>query len=262
MPIRAEHLMSAPIVWRARGLKSARRLVLFALLMVLETELARRFGLIDVPTALTALAVGLAATLLAAAIQFATYGQIWSEGARGFGHALATSLLALFILVPFLFGLAMLLLLPRANGETTDAADPPVIAGEGPVVLRTSHPAGLGFLGAVAGRRYPLSSVELYAAAKSAAVDLGWSIRTEDEPGNEETGGGFAAAAPTELFLLPGEVAVRVQPVDEGDATTVQARIDLTAALPVLSDDLGFDSLRIRLFYRALDARLAQSADE
>ncbi|MBH0237119.1 DUF1499 domain-containing protein [Methylobrevis sp. L22] len=241
------------IVWRARGLGWGRRLAVFAALLVIEADLAHRIDLIDTPTLLVALGAALLATLAALLATLVAWRDIWRDGASGFGHSLLTGVLALVVLAPFVAAGVGLRLAPPGAIATTDPGDPPPLAGR-PVAA--DGRAVIAPDAAISGRRYPMSSVELFAAARAAALELGWTILSEDEPGAEGDAGGFAAETRTLLLAVPADVTVRIRPAPGG------ARADLTTAFRIGTVDGGLGQRRIDDFFAALGEGLRRPAEQ
>ncbi|WP_069307399.1 DUF1499 domain-containing protein [Methylobrevis pamukkalensis] len=239
-----DHLLVRRLPWRARGLRPARVAAVFAAFLLAEAELGRRFALIDLPALWAVLAAALVVAVVGALALAVALRDIWRNGAAGFGHALATAALLALVFAPFAAVAAVASARAPLPAVTTDPLDPPPLAtlrvpgAFDPDHMRRQHAAAPDLVG----RRFTLSTVELHAAARATAVDLGWHLRRDDEPDSEDTGGGFAAEVDTPVLSISGEVAVRIR------ATPSGARIDLSAATPALPHDLGLDAWRVRGF--------------
>lgn len=239
----------------ARGTGIARALGLFAVVVMAEAVLARRFDYIDTPTLLLALAgVGLVA-LAALAVALFALRDVWRDGAPGAGRALLAFGLVVLVLAPFAGALAGMILYPPVYDVSTDPDDPPrfrVRPAVAAPILPVAPEAEAGRLAAAAypdvvSRTLPLSTVEAHAASHLAAVELGWRITAETEPAGELDAGVIEAATRALFLGTPDDVVIRIVPSGIG------SRVDVRSASRFAAPDLGENARRIRAFYDKLD---------
>jgi uncharacterized protein (DUF1499 family) len=141
--------------------------------------------------------------------------------------------------------------LPPINDITTNPDDPPLyveIAELEPNRGRDMGPAGPNFESAQRAAYPDLESIRLdadptqaFAAARRAAVDLGWEIIAEDP-----STGRLEATDTSALFQFVDDVAVRIRPTDGGVV------IDVRSKSRDGRGDLGANAARIRAFRDAL----------
>mgnify|MGYP001306830356 CR=1 FL=1 len=253
-----DHLLAAPARRRARGLGPGRTLALFTLFVVVETELASRFDLVSAEAATAVLLAALGFGVAGLLALLVAGGDIWRDGCDGAGHLAASVVVLALGLSPFVAGAAAALVFPPVAAVTTDRADPPAIPGLASGLFAVSGEGGDAAppYPDLIGRRYPLSTVELFTAARAAATGLGWTVLREAEPADEETAGRIGLAARDLPFAPAGSLALRIRPAPGG------ARIDVSAAVTDLPVDLGLGAFRIRRFFATLDDQIRRSAEE
>ncbi|WP_075217616.1 DUF1499 domain-containing protein [Mongoliimonas terrestris] len=244
----------------ARMAGTAREFSVFALVVLAEAVVARRFDLIDTPTlygCLVAVLVLALAGLVAVAVALT---DVWRKGAPGFGHAAVAFVAATLALTPFA-GVALAVgVYPELTEVSTDLANPPPFLSDPTRRAPGTAGAEAGRLQAEAypdlvGRRLPLSTVEAYDLVRQAAVEEGWTILAEQEPVTETDAGFLEAEARSLALGIPDDVAVRVWP-DAGSA-----RVDVRSASRMPVHDLGENARRVRRFLAALDEILTRPAD-
>lgn len=249
----------------ARGVPLARFSSRFALLVLVEAALARRFDLIDTETLLVAAAGALAVAAIGIVATLFAFRDVWRDGAPGFAGAFAALIALVLTLAPFAGAGAAAVVYPPIDDVSTNLTDRPVFTDRPP---RPPGP-GLG-LAPVADyarlqaeaypdilpRRLPLSTVEAHALVRQTAEELGWTLVTDHEPENEEDTGTLEAAARSLVFGLPSDVAIRIVPEAEG------ARIDVRAASRFPMHDLGANARHIRDFAATLDEVVKRPAGE
>jgi hypothetical protein len=239
----------------ARGTRFARALALFALVVMVEAVLARRFDLIDTPTLFVALIAVAMAALLALAVVVVSLGDVWRDGAPGAGRALVAFGLVVLVLAPFAGAAAAVAIYPPVFDVTTDPVDPPRFRTRpdlgDPLVGLTDSPAEAARLVTetwpdIATRNLPLSTVEAHAASHLAATELGWMITAEAEPAGEADAGVIEAEARSLFLGVPDDVVVRILPAAIG------SRVDVRSASRFPTHDLGENARRIRAFFAKL----------
>jgi hypothetical protein len=230
-------------------------LALFALVVMAEVVLARRFDLVDTPTLLVTLALVAIAALVSLAVVAVSLGDVWRDGAPGAGRALAALGLVILVISPFVGAGAAYTLYPPVFDVTTDPADPPRFRNRPPVdpsgLPVVESPAEAARLTAetwpdIATRNLPLSTVEAHAASHLAAVELGWTITAEVEPAGESDAGVIEAEARALFLGIPDDVVVRILPAGIG------SRVDVRSASRFAAHDLGENARRIRAFFAKL----------
>lgn len=238
----------------ARGVRLARGLLLFALVVMAEAAVARWFDLIGNETLLGALAAALLIAVAGLVADIVALRDVWRDGAPGFGGAAAALLLALLALAPFAGAGIAAAVYPPVLDVSTDLADPPRFAA-GPLRLPALAPDRQA-------QAFPdlrphtvaLSSVEAHAAAHLAVTELGWTIRRESEPAGETDGGTLEAEARSWVFAIPQDVSIRIVPEGEG------SRVDIRVRSGVPGHDLGENARRIRAFFGKLDEIMTRPA--
>jgi hypothetical protein len=104
---------------------AARLVAVFALYVVGIAAGLLRFGLVDVPSGLAALAAGWVVAGLALLLALIAFGSIWRSGSPGGGRAFVAFALASGLLLPPAYFAARAADSPRVSDLTTDVDDPP-----------------------------------------------------------------------------------------------------------------------------------------
>ena len=143
--------------------------------------------------------------------------------------------------------------LPPINDITTNPGDPPLfdeIAALEANRGRDMGPAGPEFEAAQRAAYPDLESIRLnadptqaFAAARAAAVELGWEIIAEDP-----TTGRLEATHTTRLFQFVDDISVRIRPAEGGAGVVIDVRSKSRDG----RGDLGANAARIRAFRDAL----------
>lgn len=112
--------MSNSAIW-------ARRTAPLAFATVVLGALLHRFGAIPVDEMLAVLGAGAFLAFVALGMCLNSFTEIWQMGVRGFMQSFTALLISLVTLAPFFLVVAALLYLPKVNGVTTSAEDPPLM---------------------------------------------------------------------------------------------------------------------------------------
>ena len=248
---------------RARGIRLARATALFAIVIVVEAALARRFDIVDTETLYAALAAASLLALVSLLSVLVAMRDVWRDGSPGFGAALVAMVLTLFALLPFGAAAAAVAYFPPLYDVATDPEDPlpfrlrpevgaPPLPGvapveDFPVLQEEAYPD-------LAPRSVPLSTVEAHAAAHLAVQELGWDITFESEPADESAAGFLEAEARSAILGIPDDVGIRISPFEGG------SRIDVRSASRLPVHDLGENARRIRAFFDRFDEVKDRSA--
>ena len=247
----------------ARGLWLARPVAAFAFVLLAEALLMRRFDLLSTPTLVAVAAVAGLSAILALLALAAGLRDIWRNGVPGAGRAMLPAILVVVTLAPFAGIAASALVHPPLTDVSTDLADPPALparppAGTGIFALLDPRPPPPGLQAAthpdLASLRVPLSTVEAHAAAHFAALELGWTILSEEEPEDEASAGRIVAATRSLVLGLPDDAVVRVVPDPDG------ARIDVRLATRELPHDFGTNADRVKAFLATFEDILRRPA--
>ncbi|WP_181705825.1 DUF1499 domain-containing protein [Chthonobacter rhizosphaerae] len=245
----------------ARAAGAAREFSVFALVVLVEAVLARRFDLIDTPTLFATLAGVLVLALGGLVASAIAFGDIWRRGAPGFGRAAVAFVAAVLALTPFA-GVALAVgVYPELTEVSTDrTSPPPFLTDPSRKAAGALDPAEAARLQADAypdlvGRRLPLSTVEAQGLVHLTATELGWVIVAEQEPATEADAGFLEAEARSLTLGIPDDVAIRVWP-DAGGS-----RIDIRSASRMAVHDLGENARHVRTFLATIDEILTRPAD-
>jgi uncharacterized protein (DUF1499 family) len=229
----------------------ARRLAVFSLIATLIALVVVRDPRSDTGAALAALGAGLGVAGLAVLAAAFAFVQVWREGARGLGAALAGLVLATVVLAyPAYAGLRSLRL-PVLSDITTDTDSPPAFsrsrvafgarAGRyppepGPAARESQRAA----YPQIAPLTLDIGADEAFELARKAALNRRWQIVEAIRPGGRMGQGRIDAVARGLVLNLPDDVTVRVRPRADG------ARIDVRSASRLGGRDFGLNADRIR----------------
>lgn len=248
----------------ARGIRYARALALFAIVVAGEAVLARRFDLIDTVTLFANLAAVFVIAILALLCVVVALADVWRKAAPGLGSAVFSGVLVVLVLAPFVGAAAAVAVYPNLSEVSTDLQNPPnfvvrpsdfePILGGAAVGTEAARLQQAGYPDLLS-RRLPLSTVEAHALAKATVSELGWRVLAEREPSAEGEPGQIECEARTLVLSVPIDVVVRVWPDPGG------SRIDLRSANRLPVHDLGENARRVRTFFASLDEMMTRPAD-
>jgi len=201
-----------------------------------------------------ALAIGAVAALLAVAAMVV----IWRDGRRGARHIIGVFLL-LTLFVPYPAWLVHSNGVPPFLADiSTDYDDPPAFSTDPAVAgARGWVP---GSLDAARGQEqvdaYPdvkpvlldLETDEAFAAAREAALHMGWTLLDEARPGGAaRPEGRIEALAYTLALHIPIAVSIRIKPAND------QTRVDMRAVMRYAPNDFGAGATLIGKLTDALE---------
>lgn len=248
-----ERRSSASAIW-------ARRLALFAAVLLLTSTAGHRFGFVgSVPYFWL---LGIVAVLALAALAFAAIGfvMLWEYGNRGGRASTRAVMIALVVLLPFGYAIYQMYTLPRLTDISTDTLDPPIFLRTpalrtpdmntiGPISTEEAD-AQVAYYPAATGRRYPLPVDRTHDIVSAVVENLGWSVTRN--PGlqleaNEIT---IEALARSQVFGLVSDVAIRI--VDEGETSY----LDMRSASRYGLHDLGDNAAKIARFFDGVEAEM------
>ncbi len=237
----------------------SRRVGLFAAQLLILTALLHRFEVIETPVAVTLLAVGVGAGLLAVLFGCGALIGIWRNGGQGAGRALTGLLVGALTLALPAWYLPDLFSKPGLTDITTALDDVP------------QFQAALADRAANANRvdRYDRDLAEFQTAAypdirpmsleksptqsfqlvREAVEQLGWKIVAAREP-DDGGPGRIEAVAKTLIMGFADDVVVRVS------AGAGEARIDVRSASRYGEHDFGANAAHIRRLFAQIEAGL------
>ncbi|MEP1206663.1 MAG: DUF1499 domain-containing protein [Rhizobiaceae bacterium] len=186
--------MSRVVRPQSRAAAWSRRLSVFCLPYLLIVVLGHRFGAVD--TISTFWLLGLAVLLLIGAIAASCIGfyELWTYGHKGGLSSARGLLLAIVLLLPFLYYAGKALTLPQLYDISTDLDDAPTYDSVledrleimNPIVDPTDIQKSLQIKAypRVAARRYPLDTGQVFREVVALISERDWTILTvESEPG-------------------------------------------------------------------------------
>ncbi|WP_051231379.1 DUF1499 domain-containing protein [Kaistia adipata] len=230
------------------------RLSLLPIPILIVAGVLHRYEWIDVIPLFVAIAIAWGLALLALVMGGLAMRDIWVEGVRGFGPALAGSLLALVILAMPAFVMAEMLRLPRLSDVSTDPIDPPAFTAPGiqahPAPDAADMEAQQRTYPDIVARHYPVTPERAFTAAMKLVEARGWKIAAANGPDLEVADAGIEAVAKTLVLALPVDVSIRI--ISDDDGTLV----DMRSAGRIGAHDLGDNVRRIRAFFADLDLAL------
>lgn len=230
------------------------RLALLPIPILIVAGVLHRFDQIDVVPFFVAIAIAWSLALLALVMGGLAMRDIWHNGVRGFGPALAGMLLALVTLAMPAFVVAEMVRLPRLADISTDPVDPPVYTAPGfpehPPLDDADRAAQQAAYPDIVARHYPVSPERTFAAVMALVQARGWRIAAANGPDLEVADAGMEAVAKTLVLALPVDVSIRI--ISDDDGTLV----DMRSASRVGAHDLGDNARRIRSFFVDLDLAL------
>lgn len=203
---------------RSGAAQLCERLALFSIPYFAFTVLGHRFGLIETLDTYWLLAIGGLLLIVAILAGIRAFQQLWVEGDEGGLRATRGTLIAIVLMVPFLWFGYLAFALPQLHDISTDLDDPPNFASAYEIRSEASNPIAetmtdlekdqqLLAYPRVSARRYPLGSGRVFRVVVSLMKDRGWSILTaETEQGRapiDEEGSGLIARRTVDQQGIP-----------------------------------------------------------
>ena len=230
------------------------RLSLMPIPILIVAGVLHRYEWIDVVPLFVAIAIAWGVALLALVMAGLAMRDIWRDGVRGFGPALAGSLIALVVLAMPAFVAAEMLRLPRLSDLSTDPLDPPAFTAPGipahPSIDAADSAEQQAAYPDILARHYPVTPERAYMAAMKLVEARGWKIVAANGPDLEIADAGIEAVAKSLVLALPVDVSIRI--ISDDDGTLV----DMRSAARIGAHDLGDNARRIRAFFADLDLAL------
>tara|TARA_R110000868_G_scaffold11981_51_gene58265 strand:+ start:5618 stop:6607 length:990 start_codon:yes stop_codon:yes gene_type:complete len=252
--------------------------------------LLHRFGIIPVDEMLSVLGAGAFLALLSVGMSLNAFIDIWQLGVRGFFRAASALVISLVTLAPFVLVVLALLYLPKVNGVTTNALDPPLMLADiafgrvdGQVLeaQKAAYPA-------LQTQEFPLPTPQVYDLARGAAQRSGLTITFELPPIvvtkaadiEEQSIASVGLPKPKPIVLADGSVMQRTvakfytEASAEGvfeavaktpvlgfiddfvvrvRATDTGSSVDVRSTSRIGNHDLGTNARRVQGFLRELD---------
>lgn len=246
---------------------AARTVAVFALFVVTIAVGLIRFGLVDVPSGLAALASGWAVAAIAVLMTLAAFASIWRRGSPGAGRAFLAFVVAVAVLLPPAWFLGRYVASPSLCDITTDVEDPPPFVAAARDRPRHANSVRYSRAGApLQLKAYPLV-LPLVADAppdevRSLVLDLvherRWRVVADVEATLLDTDERVPVRSPidrieaiarTPVLGLEDDVVIRLR--DEGGRT----RIDIRSASRWGWNDFGVNAGRIVDFMEELRVR-------
>lgn len=254
-------MMRRPPQRYAPGARTALRLAMLPLPLMILAIILRQFGLLEIAPLFVTLSIAWLLAGLALVAATIALRSVWRDGDQGAGTAIGAIVLALVALVLPALVVVDLARLPRLADVSTDVIDPPLFTAAPDAVVMRPLPgealqaAQLAAYPAIVPRHYPLSPERVYQAIESLAGARGWRITDARAPDADNEVGWIEAGATTFLLALPVDVVIRV--IADGSGTLV----DMRSAVRIGAHDLGDDAARIGGFFADLDTSLQGVAE-
>lgn len=252
--------MSARLVVRRSGQALwSRRVGLFAAQLLILTALLHRFEVIDTPVAVTLLAIGIGAALLAVLLGLGALIGIWRNGTQGAGRALTGLLVGILTLALPAWYLPDLFSKPGLTDITTALDDVPQF--QAALAIRAANANRVASydrdLAEFQTAAYPdirpmtleKSPTQTFQLVLEAVEQLGWKIVATREPGDGAPGR-IEAVAKTPIMGFADDVVIRVS------AGAGEARIDARSASRYGEHDFGSNASHIRTLFGQIEAGL------
>lgn len=260
--MRHETILTPPVYRTRRIAGHAAWLARFALLFLLLSVAAHRFGRIGTPEFFWLLAAGGLMALLVLMMAATALRRAWQRGEPGAARAARAMLLALLLLAPYGFAGWMVVQLPALDDIATDPVDPPLFlrmqSQRGPamnpldVISAAEARQQVESYPAITGRRYPAAPDTVEQALQSVIQAQGWKLEDTRQSGEGETT--LEASGRSMIFGFGFDLAFRI--TDEGETSYV----DMRSATRYGAHDLGTNVRRILGFMEGLDLDMAARA--
>jgi hypothetical protein len=229
---------------------------------LITAGLAHRYGLLETPVFFWVLGLAAVIAFLALGLAAIGFGRFWNHGDLGAADLGVGLFFALLVLAPLLTAGYRALTLPALVDVSTDAEEPPALAG-----AAAERGAGMNRIGpisaadaaaqmraypTVTGRRYDLPFDQALEIVEAVLARRGWAVRPGgriDPASGEVT---IEASASTLLLALPIDLSIRI--IDEAGS----AYVDMRSASRYGPHDLGDNAARIAAFLADLEAEVTR----
>lgn len=236
----------------------------FAVVLLVTSAIGHRYGLVETEGFLWLLGLVLMLAVIGLVLAWIAVDDLWSNGNRAGRIAMLAAPICVALIVPYLWGIYLVLRYPPLTDVSTDLVEPPAMPRA--ALLRTprmnpiepiSDEAAnlqLSYYPEVAGRRFDASIDRVLQSVIIVVDEFGWQPRTRlpDTVITDEFA--FEANAPTSLLRFPGDAAIRL--IDDGQSVFVDMRLSTR----YLRHDLGFSARRIDEFMRELEAEFERQS--
>ena len=256
-------MLYRPQVRTSRAALWSRRLGSIAVPILLVTLIEHRADLIE--TAYALVLVGIASALGVAALLLSAYGfhVIWERGFVGAKSASLGVVYGLLALTPAMLGGYAAATHPTLSDISTDWNDPPLYREVAFVRAGSSNgvePPSVDKIQLqkavypdIVTRRFGIGTEQLFNAAKKVVDRNGWKVLQEVVPKEDGDRGRIEAEAHTQVLGAQEDVVIRIL------ADSAGAHLDMRSSSRFGTHDLGQNAERIRRFFAALDAAVAES---
>jgi hypothetical protein len=237
------------------------RLAVVSIPVLIIAAVGHRADQLDATVTYGVMAVGFTLAALAVIAAAAAFEAIWRDGRKGVRTALWGLFLGLVVLSLPAVGAWKVIAYPRLTDISTDLDDPPAFdssdiadrgAGAAPIGNPTDEEAEIqrSAYPDIVSRHYSVGPQRVFDDAIAIVTDRGWRVLAAQRPDENDENGSIEAVAHTMIFGFSQDVAIRIQPDEEG------ALVDMRSAARNGAHDLGANADRIRAFFRDLDASL------
>jgi hypothetical protein len=252
-----------PPIRSSRAALWSRRLGGFALPIVALTLLEHRVDLVETPQAMVLAVIAFAIGLVAIVAALVGLAVVWERGFTGAKNAIHGLVYATIALSPAIYGGYAAFANPSLTDISTDWSNPPLY--QEAAFLRVGHlnsvaPPSMDKIELqrrlfpdIVTRHFGIGSEQLFRSVKKVVDRNGWKILGETIPTEDGDRGRIEAIARTQVFGEEEDVVIRVLAEPAG------ASMDIRSSSRYGSNDLGQNAGRIRAFFTALDASVAEN---
>jgi len=256
-------MLYRPPLRSSRAARWSRRLGGLAVPLVIITLIAHRLDLVATPEAIVLAGIAFCLGLVAIVAALVGLAVVWERGFEGARNAAFGLIYATLALSPAIYGGYAAATNPALSDISTDWANPPLYVEA--QALRGGHLNGVAppspdrielqqrVYPDIATRHFGIGSEQLFRSVKKVVERNGWKILGETVPKEDGERGRIEAVARTPVFGEENDVVIRILAEPAG------AKIDMRSSSRYGSHDLGQNAARIRSFFTALEAAVAEN---
>jgi hypothetical protein len=238
----------------------SRRIVIFALPVVVLAIVLHRLGLVEYQVAYATLIAGFGVAAFGLLVAMAAFISIWNEGLRGLSRAITAAIIGIALVGWPVVVLARSVSLPAITDVSTDFNDPPRFVAVAQARPRDANPTKYPGLevARLQHEAYPgvkafeveANPDEIFNIVMSIVEHRGWRVLDRVSPRGGERDGRIEAVARTLVMGFREDISIRVRAVDKG------VRVDMRSASRYGQHDFGSNARRIESFFAEFaDAR-------
>ncbi len=252
-----------PPLRTSRAALWSRRLGGLAVPILAITLVEHRLDLVETPQAIALALIAFGMGVIAILAALFGLAVVWERGFEGVRNATFGIIYSIVALSPAIYGGYAAFANPALSDISTDWVNPPLyseaafirVGRLNSVAPPTADKIDLQkrIYPDIVTRHFGIGSEQLFRSAKKVVDRDGWKVLSETIPKEDGDRARIEAVARTQVFGEEDDVVIRILSEPAG------ASIDIRSSSRYGTHDLGQNAIRIRAFFTALDAAVAEN---